>query len=632
MLGRYGSTRRSTSRHRACRRRRSAAVVRSYMAHHQGMILAALDNLLERRLAGAALPRRAARPDRRAAALRAPGRGAPRSSSPSPAGAPRRPRCAGAARDRSRGRPRATRAFPQVHVLSNGRYSVLVTEGGGGGSRWQDLALTRWAPIPTLDDDGFRLYLRDLGRGGVLVAVRDADAEPHRQVLFQPHMVGAPRAGDDDLACAQRVCVAPDADVEIRQLTAQQRERRAAPPRVTSYARGRARRRGRRPPPSGLQQAVRRERVPATSCTRCSSAAGRARRRRVALCLVHMPGAAAAGGARPAAYETLARALSRTRGRAARRPPAFADGGRRSRRDRGRHARSDHGAVGRRSTCRRIRSRDARFRHRRRRLARGGRRRSRAATARSTDLEWTVRARAGTDAERELADLGLASPRPPRGQQLLSLAALSAPRAARPADVLGPQPARAVRASGSTRSPAISRSCSCASPGRRGHAAPARRCFARTASGAERGVAVDLVMLERARRRATRQTSTDRIARAIAAAGAEAWTRPAGRRLRHPRRPDHRGRPHACWLAAARVVLDASAADSSRPSSSRDPAAEPPACRRWSPPLPDRRCRRAARPRPNGLLFDNGLGGFTPDGREYVDPSRSRPSRRRRRG
>ena len=50
----------------------------------------------------------------------------------------RRPRC------RCASSTRPTRRIPGVQLLSNGRYHVMVTNAGGGYSRWKDLAVTRW--------------------------------------------------------------------------------------------------------------------------------------------------------------------------------------------------------------------------------------------------------------------------------------------------------------------------------------------------------------------------------------------------------------------------------------------------------------------------------------------------------
>ena len=43
-------------------------------------------------------------------------------------------------------------ATPQTHLLSNGRYAVMLTGAGSGYSRWRDLAVTRWREDPTRDD------------------------------------------------------------------------------------------------------------------------------------------------------------------------------------------------------------------------------------------------------------------------------------------------------------------------------------------------------------------------------------------------------------------------------------------------------------------------------------------------
>ncbi len=64
-------------------------------------------------------------------------------------------------------------AVPDVHLLSNGRYHVVVTSAGGGYSRWRDLAVTRWR-----DTDSLR---------------RAIDACPRDAVLlwqYVPHMYG----------------------------------------------------------------------------------------------------------------------------------------------------------------------------------------------------------------------------------------------------------------------------------------------------------------------------------------------------------------------------------------------------------------------------------------------------------
>ena len=54
---------------------------------------------------------------------------------------------------------------PEVHLLSNGQYHVVVSSAGGGYSRWRDLAVTRWREDATRDCWGTFFYLRDVETG-----------------------------------------------------------------------------------------------------------------------------------------------------------------------------------------------------------------------------------------------------------------------------------------------------------------------------------------------------------------------------------------------------------------------------------------------------------------------------------
>ena len=136
------------------------AIVRSYMAHHQGMTFLSLAHVL---LDGRMQARFAADPAFQATALLLQER-IPRADAsylpPAPASDARvTPEAAGI----------AVRTFsgpdtpaPEVQLLSNGRYHVVVTNAGGGYSRWKDLAVTRWREDTTSDNWGSFCYLRDV--------------------------------------------------------------------------------------------------------------------------------------------------------------------------------------------------------------------------------------------------------------------------------------------------------------------------------------------------------------------------------------------------------------------------------------------------------------------------------------
>ncbi len=55
--------------------------------------------------------------------------------------------------------------IPAVQLLSNGRYHVMITNAGGGYSRWKDIAVTRWREDATRDNWGTFCYLRDVANG-----------------------------------------------------------------------------------------------------------------------------------------------------------------------------------------------------------------------------------------------------------------------------------------------------------------------------------------------------------------------------------------------------------------------------------------------------------------------------------
>jgi cellobiose phosphorylase len=145
------------------RRGESHALLRSYMAHHQGMSLLALAYLL---LDQPMQKRFASDPLFQATLLLLQER-IPRASafyvhtaeltgSQAGADSPQMP---------IRVLDGPDTPVPEVQLLSNGRYHVMVTNAGGGYSRWKDLAVTRWREDTTRDPWGTFCYLRDIDSG-----------------------------------------------------------------------------------------------------------------------------------------------------------------------------------------------------------------------------------------------------------------------------------------------------------------------------------------------------------------------------------------------------------------------------------------------------------------------------------
>ncbi|MDY0087961.1 MAG: glucoamylase family protein, partial [Coriobacteriia bacterium] len=109
---------------------------------------------------------------------------------------------------------------PATHFLSNGRYSVMVTNGGGGYSRWKGLSVTRYREDITRDCWGQFIYLRDAETGDVWSATNNpAPRRPDEyQVTFSADKAEYYRR-DGDLEVRTEVAVSPEDDVEVRRVT-----------------------------------------------------------------------------------------------------------------------------------------------------------------------------------------------------------------------------------------------------------------------------------------------------------------------------------------------------------------------------------------------------------------------------
>ena len=126
---------------------------------------------------------------------------------------------------------------PEVQLLSNGRYHVMLTSAGGGYSRWQNLAITRWREDATCDNWGAFCYIRDVANGHLWSntfqpTLQRADAY---EAVFATRRM-AFRRRDHDFETHTEIAVSPEDDVELRRvrITNGSAARRSFD--VTSYA------------------------------------------------------------------------------------------------------------------------------------------------------------------------------------------------------------------------------------------------------------------------------------------------------------------------------------------------------------------------------------------------------------
>jgi cyclic beta-1,2-glucan synthetase len=211
------------------------AIVRSFMAHHQGMTITAIANTLQN---GRLRDRFHAEPMIQGAELLLQER-IPRDVASTP---PRATEVLVAPVEQLDAP--AVRTFespatqpPTAHLLSNGNYGVMLTATGEGFSRWRDIAITRWRAEAAQAALGSFIFLRDTASGEVWSAgvqpIRTG-SDTHRAVFCEHHAAFTQQM--PRLTTTAEVVVSAEDDAEARRVTLTNSSRRAREIDVTSYA------------------------------------------------------------------------------------------------------------------------------------------------------------------------------------------------------------------------------------------------------------------------------------------------------------------------------------------------------------------------------------------------------------
>jgi len=212
------------------------AMVRSFMAHHQGMTIVAIANALDH---GRMRTRFHREQIIQACELLLQER-MPRAS----AMAHPRAEVVQASSQEGRFDVPTVRSFtvldggtPVTHLLSNGRYALMLTATGAGYSRWGDIAITRWREDVTLDNWGSFVFLHDVKSGkrwlpGLSASSQDAE---HQEVVFgEDHAVFTHR--DALLTSSMDVLVSGEHDGEVRRVSLTNNSRQVREVELTSYS------------------------------------------------------------------------------------------------------------------------------------------------------------------------------------------------------------------------------------------------------------------------------------------------------------------------------------------------------------------------------------------------------------
>lgn len=216
-------------------RGQSKAIVRSHMSHHQGMSLLALSHVLldrpmQRRFESV--------PIFQATTLLLHEK-VPKATAlySTPYDLPQTHRVADELATPVRVFHSPNTPIPEVQLLSNGRYHVMVSNAGGGYSRWKDLAVTRWREDSTRDSWGTFCYIRDVATKRFWSTAHQPTAKPleYYEAIFWEAKVEF-RCREGELEAHTEIAVSPEDDIELRRVTLTNHARKRKVIEITSYA------------------------------------------------------------------------------------------------------------------------------------------------------------------------------------------------------------------------------------------------------------------------------------------------------------------------------------------------------------------------------------------------------------
>ena len=216
-------------------RGQTSAVVRSFMAHHQGMSLLSLaylllDRPMQRRFESDPMFQATTLllQERVPKAAAVYWHTAEFSDIRTTAGAPETPVSVFSSPDTP---------LPEVQLLSNGRYHVMITNAGGGYSRWKDISVTRWREDSTCDNWGSFCYIRDVTTGEFWsTAFQPTLKQTENYEAIFSEARAEFRCRKNGLDMHTEIAVSPEDDIELRRLTIANRSWTRRTIDVTSYA------------------------------------------------------------------------------------------------------------------------------------------------------------------------------------------------------------------------------------------------------------------------------------------------------------------------------------------------------------------------------------------------------------
>ncbi|MDP4159977.1 MAG: glucoamylase family protein, partial [Bacillota bacterium] len=236
--GRYGLYEAADFTHERIPAGRSFMLIKSFMAHHQGMSLLALDNVLfenrmQNRLHNEALIQATELLLQERLPIASP-------AIPQPEGEQvvKKQDAMQAAIENNQVVLTGTvnSPIPITHCISNGQYSVMLTNSGAGFSRFRGISLSRWREDVTRDAWGMYFYIQNLNSGDVWSATYHPcrNSSEDYKVIYAPDRVEFSRK-DGNILTRTEVVVSPEDQAEMRRVSLTNHSKHDRIVEVTSY-------------------------------------------------------------------------------------------------------------------------------------------------------------------------------------------------------------------------------------------------------------------------------------------------------------------------------------------------------------------------------------------------------------
>lgn len=129
--------------------------------------------------------------------------------------------------------------FPEVNLLSNGggQYRTVITNAGGGYSQWKDMALTRWREDSTCDNWGSFCYIRDVETGDFWSNTYQPTLKKSNkyEAIFSEGRAEF-RRNDFNIDTHTEIVVSPEDDIELKRIVLTNKSKFKRTIDITSYA------------------------------------------------------------------------------------------------------------------------------------------------------------------------------------------------------------------------------------------------------------------------------------------------------------------------------------------------------------------------------------------------------------